>query len=212
MRNYTFDDIDDRSQAKRIGARIREIRDLQDMTQHNLGLKVNLSADRIRQYECGYRTPKTELLKDLATALGCSPLALADPVVSNRYGAMYALFEMEKYHGLNVYCEGGRLVLQFGDGETGMLNYYLREWEKVRRIYEEQTIYAGSDKGRNRAYESYNEWKFSFSSISADQKLKVLRKQRIEEALAFFNKELEMIIEDLAGQKGNTTVLSTRLM
>ena len=33
MRNYTFDDIDDRSQAKRIGARIREIRDLQDMTQ-----------------------------------------------------------------------------------------------------------------------------------------------------------------------------------
>ena len=137
MRNYTFDDIDDRSQAKRIGARIREIRDLQDMTQHNLGLKVNLSADRIRQYECGYRTPKTELLKDLATALGCSPLALADPVVSNRYGAMYALFEMEKYHGLNVYCEGGRLVLQFGDGETGMLNYYLREWEKVRRIYEE---------------------------------------------------------------------------
>ena len=47
MRNYTFDDIDDRSQAKRIGARIREIRDLQDMTQHNLGLKVNLSADRI---------------------------------------------------------------------------------------------------------------------------------------------------------------------
>jgi transcriptional regulator with XRE-family HTH domain len=182
------------------------------MTQHNLGLKVNLSADRIRQYECGYRTPKTELLKDLATALGCSPLALADPVVSNRYGAMYALFEMEKYHGLNVYCEGGRLVLQFGDGETGMLNYYLREWEKVRRIYEEQTKYAGADKGRNRAYESYNEWKFSFSSISADQQLKVLRKQRIEEALAFFNKELEMIIEDLAGQKGNTTVLSTRLI
>ena len=102
--------------------------------------------------------------------------------------------------------------MQFGDGETGMLNYYLREWEKVRRIYEEQTKYAGADKGRNRAYESYNEWKFSFSSISADQQLKVLRKQRIEEALAFFNKELEMIIEDLAGQKGNTTVLSTRLI
>ena len=90
--------------------------------------------------------------------------------------------------------------------------HVLLKQQDIKNTYEEQTKYAGSDKGRNRAYESYNEWKFSFSSISADQQLKVLRKQRIEEALAFFNKELEMIIEDLAGQKGNTTVLSTRLI
>ena len=211
MRNYIFDDMDERSQAKRIGARIREIRALRDMTQNNLGLKVNLSADRIRQYECGYRTPKTELLKDLATALDCSPLALADPVVSNRYGAMYALFEMEKYHGLNVYCDGGKIALQFGDGETGILNYYLREWENVRRIYEEQTKYAESVEGKSHAWGTYNVWKCSFSSISADQQLKALRRQLIEETIERMKSELETIEGNPAGGKNAIAVLSARL-
>ena len=211
MRNYTFDDIDDRSQAKRIGARIREIRALRDMTQNNLGLKVNLSADRIRQYECGYRTPKTELLKDIATALDCSPLALADPVVSNSYGTMYALFEMEKYHGLNVYCSDGKMVLQFGDGDTGIINYYLREWERVRRFYEEQTEYAGSSEGKSQVWGTYNAWKCSFSNISADPELQTLRRQLIKEAILRMKNELEVIDGNPAAEKNTKAVLPTRL-
>ena len=51
-------DYIEETSADRIGARIREIRLARGLTQAELGDKVGLSADRVRQYETGYRKPK----------------------------------------------------------------------------------------------------------------------------------------------------------
>lgn len=61
-----------------IGEKIKRIRQHRRMTQKELGALVDLSANRIAQYEMGYRVPKKPLLNQIAEALRVSPLALSD--------------------------------------------------------------------------------------------------------------------------------------
>ena len=56
----------------RIGAKIRQIRQHRHLTQRELGEKIGLGkngANRIAQYEMGYRTPKRDQLNKIAHAL-----------------------------------------------------------------------------------------------------------------------------------------------
>ena len=58
-----------------IGAKIRQIRMHRHLTQKGLGLLIGLGepgANRIAQYEMGYRTPKRDLLNKIAHALNVS--------------------------------------------------------------------------------------------------------------------------------------------
>lgn len=69
------------------GMRIRYFRILCGMTQMALGIAVGFSQDsadvRIAQYESGARTPKQNLLCQIANMLGVSPSALAVPRIQN---------------------------------------------------------------------------------------------------------------------------------
>ena len=59
-------------QIMKIGARIRQIRQHQHMTQRELGERIGLrknGANRVAQYEMGYRTPKLDQLNKIAHAL-----------------------------------------------------------------------------------------------------------------------------------------------
>ena len=59
----------------KIGVRIRQIRQHRHMTQRELGAKIGLGrsvANRIAQYEMGYRTPKRDQLNKIAHALNVS--------------------------------------------------------------------------------------------------------------------------------------------
>ena len=56
----------------KIGTKIRQIRQHRHMTQRELGAKIGLGrsvANRIAQYEMGYRTPKRDQLNKIAYAL-----------------------------------------------------------------------------------------------------------------------------------------------
>lgn len=56
----------------KIGDKIRQIRQHRHMTQRELGEKIGLGrngANRIAQYEMGYRTPKRDQLNEMAHAL-----------------------------------------------------------------------------------------------------------------------------------------------
>ena len=55
-----------------IGEKIKRIRQHRRMTQKELGELVDLSANRIAQYEMGYRVPKKPLLNQIAEALRVS--------------------------------------------------------------------------------------------------------------------------------------------
>lgn len=78
--------------AKRIGNRIREIRESMGMSRAELGEAIGLNANRIQQYENGRRKPKSEGLKKIASVLGVSTHAITDPVFTNYIGAMHGLF------------------------------------------------------------------------------------------------------------------------
>ena len=64
----------------RIGAKIRQIRQHRHLTQRELGEKIGLGrngANRIAQYEMGYRTPKRDQLNKIANALNVSEKTLS---------------------------------------------------------------------------------------------------------------------------------------
>ena len=124
-------DFNEETSADRIGRRIRAIRIEKGMSQAELGQAMGLTADRIQKYENGVRKPKFDMLKQFAYVLGVETIALMDPVVSNYIGAMFAFFEMEELYELEVKKDGAKYSLQFGNGFTGTMNEYLKEWYEV---------------------------------------------------------------------------------
>ena len=99
-----------------IGERIRFIRNLRGMTQKFLGLQVGFSertADiRMAQYESGSRTPKADLVEQLADALDVSTEALNECTEYRQLHRAYA----------HAVCTGGLIWLQ--DRPSGRGNLY----------------------------------------------------------------------------------------
>ena len=85
-----------------IGEKIRYFRLLRGYTQAELGDKLGLQADRIRQYENDVRTPKADLLKNIADSLDVDVEALSDINVQNATDIMHILFEIEDKHTIDI--------------------------------------------------------------------------------------------------------------
>ena len=79
-----------------IGERIRFFRHLRGMTLKALGLAVGFSPRtaevRMSQYEKGLRTPKADLIENLAYRLQVSTDALNVPDIDTYQGFMHTLF------------------------------------------------------------------------------------------------------------------------
>lgn len=78
------------------GGKIQRIRQHRKMTQKELGDAIGLPANRVAQYEMGYRVPKKPLLEQMAQALQVSPLALQEPNTGNISDIMETLFWMDE--------------------------------------------------------------------------------------------------------------------
>ena len=79
-----------------IGEKIKRIRQHRKMTQKELGNAVSLTANRIAQYEVGYRVPKDTLVEKFAEAMKVSTLAMKEPNTSNLFGIMETLLWLEE--------------------------------------------------------------------------------------------------------------------
>ena len=88
------------------GERIKFIRNLRGMTQKLLGMTIGFdekSADvRMAQYESGTRTPKENLVNDIANALEVSPHALSVPNIDSYIDLMHTLFALEDLYGFKI--------------------------------------------------------------------------------------------------------------
>ena len=86
------------------GRRIRHYRMLRGMTQKTLGIAAGFppeSADiRIAQYESGARTPKQNLLYQMAKVLGVSPSELTVPRIKNSDELCCLLIALEDECGI----------------------------------------------------------------------------------------------------------------
>lgn len=176
-------DFIDATAADRIGARIREIRLARGLTQLELGEKVGLSADRVRQYETGYRKPKTDMIKAIASALEVQPLALIDPVATSYLGAVYAMFELEKLYDLTLTETNGVYSLQFKSEKSQTLVKYLKIWHEALTAYKEGLDRAHNTKEAEETLLKYNSFKWSLPELPTDNDADMLRIRMLEDLL-----------------------------
>lgn len=185
-----YADFNEETSADRIGRRIRAIRMERGLTQAELGAGVGLNADRIQKYENGARKPKFDLLKEIAYVLGVETIALLDPVVSNYVGAMHALFEMEELYELEVFKDGGKVSLRFGDGFSGTLNEYLLEWAEERELIKTRLETATKEE-KEAILKEYHNWEHTFPRPLADKTEKALQKIRLQNTIAELQEKLD---------------------
>ena len=79
-----------------VGEKIKRIRIFRGMTQKELGLAVGLTENRIAQYETNYRTPKKELLNQIAEALHVNSLNFYVEVSGSAEDIMQTFFWMDE--------------------------------------------------------------------------------------------------------------------
>ena len=151
-----------------IGEKIKYARNLRGLTQKELGLKLGFdekSADvRIAQYESGTRTPKADLLSEIANLLNVNISFLKNPSLENTETFIHLLFDLEqeskKHHTNNfsiisVPDELGnpQPAIQF---HNHLLNEFLSEWQIRRKELNEKII----------TKEEYAEWMMNFPATS----------------------------------------------
>ena len=160
--------IDKDNSGVRIGQRIKTIREARGMTRAELGMLVGLDQNRIQQYENGRRNPKLPLLKKIAEALGVNIIALMEPTFEDHICTMHALFQTEEKLDVRVVEKDGCYCLQFGDGRTGDMNSYLREWYEARKALEETMSNLINEECRKKILE-YNMFEWNFPGKSKEK-------------------------------------------
>jgi transcriptional regulator with XRE-family HTH domain len=192
-------DLNDESAASRVGDRIRRIRTEKGLSQAELGEMVGLTADRIQKYENGFRKPKTDLLKQIASALGVSTLALVDPTATNYVGAMFAFFEMENTFNLKIEklpegrAPGMCVTVDFRD----RMYEYMKEWYEVYTQTQAELEVASSDEEREEIIKSYHNWEWTFPQGIVDRTYREMQKIRLKNKI----EELQEVYEKLDGKK-----------
>ena len=140
-----------------IGERIRFFRHLRGMTLKALGLAVGFSPRtaevRMSQYEKGLRTPKADLIENLAYRLQVSTDALNVPDIDTYQGFMHTLFAIEDLYGLQIGKLDGELCLHFNSIEARMkFRDDFDAWYTVLRRYQLGEI----------TKEEYDHWRYTF--------------------------------------------------
>ena len=149
-----------------IGNKIRYYRDLRGYTQAELGQKLGLQADRIRQYENDVRTPKKDLLKAIADALDVDVTALSDINVQVEADVMHVLFGLEDKYSIDIEKIDGKtaIIIDNEDSRNTTLNTYLNFWYDKRQVF---SLDKYTDNRDPRVIE-YKSWRGRFSSHEHD--------------------------------------------
>ena len=147
-----------------IGERIRFIRNLRGMTQKYLGIQVGFpekTADiRMAQYESGSRTPKADLVNELAKVFEVSPKALTVPDIESYDGIMHTLFTLEDLYGIRIDKLDCELCIRL---DKGMGVNYITMFEMFS-AWQEQ---AEKLKSGEITKEEYDHWRYNYPASNA---------------------------------------------
>ena len=162
------------------GEKIKRIRQHRKMTQKELGEAIGLGstgANRIAQYEMGYRVPKKPLLQKMAEAMHVSPMALAEGGNGAAADMLEQLFWLDEeipgviclvqtQRSAALYNANPDLALHYDDNDdwppaspvamwfnSTVLDEFLRDWAKVQQQLRRKEITEAE----------YFEWKISWS-------------------------------------------------
>ncbi|MEG0770839.1 MAG: helix-turn-helix transcriptional regulator [Clostridia bacterium] len=157
-----------------IGERIRYIRNLRKMTQKWFGVKLRFTErtaeTRVGQYETGVRTPKEDMINEMANIFGVAPQALNLPNIDNYDALLHTLFAIEDIYGLTINTLDDELCLTLDRENSSYFSMYdmLKAWNKVSRKYKAGEI----------TKEEYDNWRYNYPRIEAEQTRENLDKLR----------------------------------
>ena len=125
-----------------IGKRIRFFRNRKGMTQKQLGEILGFlgktSDVRMAQYETEARTPKHDLVKEMANIFDVSTHALTVPDIDTFIGLMHTLFALEDMYGLKIGEIDGEICLRLDKSDystyTSMFDMFHAWQEQAAKL------------------------------------------------------------------------------
>ena len=125
-----------------IGKRIRFFRNRKGMTQKQLGEILGFlgktSDVRMAQYETEARTPKHDLVKEMANIFDVSTHALTVPDIDTYTGLMHTLFALEDMYGLKIGEIDGEICLRLDKSDystyTSMFDMFHAWQEQAAKL------------------------------------------------------------------------------
>lgn len=146
-----------------IGEKIRFIRQFRGITQAELGRRIELTGDRIRQYENDVRTPKQEVIDDLAEALNIDSSFLVDHNIDKDIDIIQVLFELEDRYKLDLQKTDEGYSLNIPNTSSPLphsLLTYLDYWYNVRQNATPKL--NDTKEEMDSKISNYKEWKYQF--------------------------------------------------
>ena len=145
-----------------IGKRIRFFRNRKGMTQKQLGEILGFLGKtydvRMAQYESEARTPKQDLVKEMAHIRDVSPRAITVPEIDSYIGLMHTLFALEDMYGLKVGEINGEVCLRLDKsaGTTFSTMFeMLHAWREQATRLEQGEI----------TKEEYDQWRYKYPEL-----------------------------------------------
>ncbi len=182
---------------KRIGERIRTIREAKKIKRGELGKRVGLDANRMQQYETGQRKPRLELIKKIASALDVKPIAIQNPAITYNIGFMYGLFELETFYNLKLKKIDDQIYLYFEntsyDQKSKEINNLIAEWFEQQQKRDDALITASTDEERENIINNYNNWEWNYPELQVEETPEKIKEEQLEKRIAELQKELDTL-------------------
>lgn len=147
------------------GKRIKFFRNRKGMKQKELGELLGFlgktSDVRVAQYETEARTPKADLVKEMAQIFGVSPRAINVPNIDSYLGLMHTLFALEDMYGIKIGEIDGELCLRLD-----------REHREYQHLFEPfhtwQQMAAKLESGES-SQEEYDNWRYNYPELDTSE-------------------------------------------
>ena len=171
-----------------IGKRIRFFRNRKGMTQKQLGEILGFlgktSDVRMAQYESEARTPKQDLVNEMAHIFDVSPHAITVPEIDSYIGLMHTLFALEDMYGLKIGETDGELCLRLDKSDystyTSMFDM-LHAWQEQAAKLEQGEI----------SKEEYDQWRYKYPELDTSKHWAKVPSQAVSDMLMEEFKKIE---------------------
>ena len=147
------------------GKRIKFFRNRKGMKQKELGELLGFlgktSDVRVAQYETEARTPKADLVKEMAQIFDVSTRAINVPNIDSYLGLMHTLFALEDMYGIKIGEIDGELCLRLD-----------REQKEYQHLFEPfhawQQMAAKLESGEI-SQEEYDNWRYNYPELDTSK-------------------------------------------
>ena len=171
-----------------IGKRIRFFRNRKGMTQkqfgESLGFLGQTSDVRMAQYESEARTPKQDLVKEMANIFDVSPRAITVPEIDSYIGLMHTLFALEDMYGLKIGEIDGEVCLRLDKSDCSTYSSMF----KMFHAWQEQS--AKLERGEI-SKEEYDQWRYKYPELDTSGHWGSVPSQAVSDMLAKEFQEIE---------------------